>query len=314
MTAANINTIKGKVSVCALAYNHFNYLDDFFKGVLSQQVEDYQLEIIIGVDKCNDQTLEKCLDYQGQLPDIIQLIIHPERVGMMQNFVSVLGKADGAYIAFCECDDYWIDENKLSAQIKLLEQHPKAGICFTNIKILKSGTGSFEKNWATISKKEYSLEDIITNNVISNCTVVMRNNLNPAILNEVSKFEVGVWPLYILSMEKANNSAVYLDKITTIYRHHDGGFHSTKNTIQRLKITNSVYKRLLKIVQSRKVLKCIQRQLTKNFYSMGIFHNNKKEAVYNYRLSMKQISISNIRFPLLSGLRIFQSFLYKNNH
>lgn len=313
MATINLNRIKGKISICALAYNHFNYLDDFFKGVLNQRLDDCTSEIIIGVDQCEDQTLEKCLDYQRQFPALIKLIIHPQRVGMMQNFVNVLGKADGAYIAFCECDDYWIDENKLSAQIKLLEQHPKAGICFTNIKILKSGTGIFEKNWATILKKEYFLEDIIKNNVISNCTVVMRNNIDPLMLNEVSKFEVGDWPLYILSMYKDNSSAVYQNTITTIYRHHEGGFHSTKNTIQRLKITNTVYEGLLKIVKSPKILQCITKQLAKNFYSMGVFQTNKKEAIHNYRLSMKQISISNIRFPLLASLRIFQSLLNKKN-
>ena len=314
MITTNLNKIKGKISICALAYNHFNYLDDFFNGVLNQQQDDFIMQIIIGVDQSEDQTLEKCLDYQGQFPDLIKLIIHPERVGMMRNFVSVLDKADGEYIAFCECDDYWIVENKLSAQIKLLELHPQSGICFTDIKILKSGAGTFEKNWAVISKKIYSLEDIIQNNVISNCTVVMRNNLDSLMLNEVSKFEIGDWPLYILSMFKNNSSAVYLDTITTIYRHHKGGFHSARNIIERLKITNTFYERLLKIALSPKILQCISKQFTKNFYSMGVFQINKKEAIHNYRLCIKQISMSNMKYPLLSSLRIFQSYLYHNNN
>lgn len=310
MASTNTNRIKDKISICALAYNHINYLDDFFKGVLNQQLEDCIVEIIIGVDKGDDQTLEKCLEVQRQFPDLIKLIIHPERIGMMKNFVSVLGKADGEYIAFCECDDYWIDDNKLSAQIDLLKHFPNAGICFTDIKILKTETVAFEKNWATIEKKEYSLTDILVNNVISNCTVLMRNNIDDAILNQLLQFEVGDWPLYILSMYKDNCIAVYLNKITTIYRHHDRGFHSTKNTIDRLKITNTVYESLLKIISSPKFLKCINKQMTKNFYSMGVFQQNTSEAFTNYRISAKQISFSNLKFPLLSSLRILQSFFY----
>ena len=231
---------------------------------------------------------------------------------MMQNFVSVLGNADGEYIAFCECDDYWIDENKLCKQLKLLGQHPDASFCFTDIRILKSETGDFEKNWATILKDKYNLEDIINNNVMSNCTVLMKNNIDTVMLNRVINFQVGDWPLYILSMYKSNTNAIYLNKVTTIYRHHMGGFHSTKNTIQRLQITNDVYKRLLRIVESRRILRCLNRQLAKNFYSMGVFQTNRTLAVENYRLSIKQISPSNLKFPLLSTVRVFQTFFFTN--
>ena len=200
------------------------------------------------------------------------MIIHEERVGMMSNFIEVVKNADGEYIAFCECDDYWIDENKLSEQVALLEENKDAAICFTDIKILKGTTGIFEKNWATITKKKYSFRDIIKSNMISNCTVLMRNNADTNILHHLKKFEVADWPFYMLCMYKENSGAVYLDKITTIYRHHDGGVHSTKNTIQRLQITNNVYKALLEIFESPSIKKWIIQQLTKNFYSMGIFY------------------------------------------
>lgn len=304
-----MNTVDGKISICALAYNHVNYVDDFFNGVLNQQVPGYKTEVIIGIDKCDDGTLQKCVEYKNKFPDLIKLIIHSERVGMMQNFVTVLRSADGEYIAFCECDDYWIDDYKLSSQINTLEHNENAGICFTDIKISKSGSSFFIENWATIIKEKYSLADIIKTNVITTCSVVMKNNLDSSIINLLMKFEVGDWPLYILSMMKDNTKAVYLNKVTSVYRQHEGGTHSTKNTVQRLITTTSVYKSMLDIEKLNPNRKLFEKALAKNYYSLGIFQNDKIKKRQNYILSMKSGSYYNLKFPFFSALRFLTSFI-----
>ena len=314
MIKIDANRVKGKISICALAYNHFNYLDDFFNGVLNQQLENYHTEIIIGVDKCNDLTLEKCLEYKSRFPDLIKLIIHPFRVGMMQNFVNVLENADGEYIAFCECDDYWVGENKLVEQINILIQNNDAGICFTDIKILKPNDSFFTDNWATIKKNKYTIEDIIEFNVITTCSVVMKNNLDSIIINQLMKFEVGDWPLYILSMLKDNTNAIYSDKVTAVYRQHDGGIHSTKNTLQRLVITTSVYKSMMDIMRLKRTKQLLTRALAKNYYSMGVFETDKTNARSNYVLSIKKLNYFNLKFPLFSALRYLLSFTGNRGH
>lgn len=304
-----MNRIKSKISICSLAYNHVNYLDDFFNGILNQQITHYKTEIIIGIDKCDDGTLDKCIAYKNKFPHLFRLIIHAERVGMMQNFVSVLSSADGEYIAFCECDDYWIDDCKLADQVKLLSSNKDAGICFTNIKMLNSRNSLFEQNWARITKEKYSLEDILKVNVITNCSVVMKNNLDINILNKVLQFRVGDWPLYILSMMKDNTIAVYMNKITAVYRQHDGGSHSTKNTLQRLDIINSVYTLLLKTGVSAAAEKLIIRALSKNYYSQGIFQSDVPQARMSYILAIKKWNLLNHKYPFLSVLRYLQTFL-----
>lgn len=309
MAQVNLNRVKGKISICALAYNHYDYLDDFFKGVLNQRLDNYQAEVIIGIDKCADKTAEKCIEYRDRFPAKIKLLVHPHHVGLMGNFASVLASADGEYIAFCECDDYWIDEYKLLAQVALLEQDSNTGICFTNIRILNSGKGTLEKNWATITKQKYSLSEIISNNIISNCSVLMKNNIDSVLLDHLRKFEVGDWPLYILSMYKDGSHAVFLDKITSVYRHHEGGFYSTQGTVQRLKITNKVYISLLQILGSSGLKKLITKELAKNFYSLGIFEPEKVAARKNYIFSIKQFNLLNVKFPFFSMLRLFRSFL-----
>ena len=303
-----MNRVEDKISICALAYNHVNYLDDFFSGVLNQQVSHYKTEVIIGVDKCDDGTLQKCVKYKNKFPDLIKLIIHSERVGMMQNFVNVLRNADGEYIAFCECDDYWIDNNKLAAQVNLLKLQKDAGICFTDIKMLMDNTSLFKENWARITKKRYRLKDVIKENAITHCSVLMKNNLDESMLNQVLQFSVGDWPLYILSMLKDNSCAVYLDKITAVYRQHEGGSYSTKNTLQALSVTNSVYLSLLDIVENSKVRKWINGELAKNYYSLGVFQTDKILARNNYSMAIKNCSTESVKYALYAGLRLLKSY------
>lgn len=308
MNKFSLNRVKEKISICSLAYNHANYLDDFFKGVLNQHTDHFTTEIIIGIDKCNDGTLEKCVEYKNKFPHIIKLIIHPERIGMMHNFVSVLSSADGEYIAFCECDDYWIDEYKLVAQLNLLSQDKNIGICFTDIKMLMHNVSLFEENWARITKKKYTLKDALKENVITNCSVLMKNNLDENMLNQLLQFRVGDWPLYILSMLKDECSAVYLEKITAVYRQHDGGSYSTKNTLQSLSVTNSVYLSLLDIVENGKVRKWINRELTENYYSLGVFQTDKSHARNNYKLAIKNCSTESVKYSLYAWLRLLKSY------
>ena len=59
-------------------------------------------ELIIGIDKSDDTSLEICIAYQKKFPDKIKLVHHTERVGMVQNFLSVYNLCKNEYIAFCE--------------------------------------------------------------------------------------------------------------------------------------------------------------------------------------------------------------------
>lgn len=108
------------VSVLMLAYNHEAYIKKALDGVLMQKT-DFTYEIVVGEDCSTDATRAILLEYAAARPGLFRLLLHERNVGMHENFSSVLRSARGEYIAFLECDDYWLDDRKLAMQVAFLE-------------------------------------------------------------------------------------------------------------------------------------------------------------------------------------------------
>lgn len=118
------------VSIKCLAYNHEKYIAQMFEGCLAQKVK-FKYEIIVHEDASTDNTASIVREYEKKYPDIIVPIYEKENMYMSGRINDIIyEKVRGKYIAFCEGDDYWIDETKLQRQIDYLEQHQECSFCF----------------------------------------------------------------------------------------------------------------------------------------------------------------------------------------
>lgn len=116
-----------KVSICMLAYNHEKYIRKALDSILMQKV-DFNYEILIHDDASLDKTADIIREYEGKYPNIIKPIYQVENQfskGKMISREYQYPRVSGQYIAFCECDDYWIDEYKLQKQVDFLDKNPK---------------------------------------------------------------------------------------------------------------------------------------------------------------------------------------------
>lgn len=118
-----------KLSICCITYNHEKYIEDALNSFLNQKL-NFDFEIIIGDDASTDNTQKILKQYQEHYPEIIKPILRKNNIGSMENFMSVLKEAQGDYVAYCDGDDYWIDDNKIIKQIDALEKHPKCSFSF----------------------------------------------------------------------------------------------------------------------------------------------------------------------------------------
>jgi len=107
------------VSVLMLTYNHGPYLGEAIEGVVNQKT-DFPVELLIGEDCSKDNTLQVALDYQKKYPQIIRILHACPNSGVAENFSRLIRESRGEFSAFCEGDDYWIDDQKLADQIRLI--------------------------------------------------------------------------------------------------------------------------------------------------------------------------------------------------
>ena len=131
------------VSVYCFAYNQEQYIRDALEGFVKQKTS-FLYEVIVHDDASTDQTADIIREYAEKYPDIIKPIFQTDNqyskgTKMLREFILPVMK--GRYIACCEGDDYWIDENKLQKQYDFMEQHPDCSLVVHWSKILYSDTG-----------------------------------------------------------------------------------------------------------------------------------------------------------------------------
>lgn len=173
-----LSSMKPLVSVIMITYGHEKYIEEAIRGVFLQKT-NFPFELIISNDKSPDSTDEIVKNIIKYAPENISVnyIHHPENIGMHHNFTSALRTAQGKYIAVCEGDDYWTDENKLKKQIDFLEKNEDFTLTFHNVFIRNGETLradlDYEKRLS--SKNVYTINDLSKGNFIHTLSVVFRN-------------------------------------------------------------------------------------------------------------------------------------------
>lgn len=135
------------VSVLCTTYNHEKFIRDALNGILNQKT-NFKYEVIVHDDASTDNTVNILHSYEREYADCVKLILQAENqfqkgrnIALEYMFPLVRGK----YIAFCEGDDYWVDEYKLQKQIDFLEANPEYSMCMHNAYRLNYETGEQKK-------------------------------------------------------------------------------------------------------------------------------------------------------------------------
>ncbi|UCV19779.1 glycosyltransferase [Ferribacterium limneticum] len=120
------------VSICMLTYNHAKFLRSALNGILSQDT-DFGFEILIHDDASTDETQEIIREYHQRYPHIIKPIlqsINQFSQGVRPSVEFNYPRANAEYVAWCEGDDCWVDNQKLRIQITEMSNNPNIDLSF----------------------------------------------------------------------------------------------------------------------------------------------------------------------------------------
>lgn len=196
------------VSVIMISYNQEKYIRQAIKSVFAQNV-NFDIEIIIGDDASQDDTPKIIAELAEQDSRLIP-VLRENNFGMNRNFIDIVKRAKGKYLAILEGDDFWLDNNKLQKQVELLEANPDCYICYTNSRII-GDNGEFIKNfydteelkgWFQKPHKKLTFDTLVQGNFINTASIMYRRVEDLEIPEWFYDLKLGDWPFSLLHAEK----------------------------------------------------------------------------------------------------------------
>lgn len=165
---------KPLLSVCITAFNHAPYIGRAIESVQRQRC-DFPIEIIIGDDCSEDDTLRIAEEYAAA-DSRIRVLGSEHNLGMHRNYRRTLLAARGEWVALCDGDDFWSDDEKLARQMLALEADPEAGMCYTRSHRFHEGRE--QERWLYPTTALHTdFGSLLLNNSVENITAVARRTL-----------------------------------------------------------------------------------------------------------------------------------------
>lgn len=249
-----------KVSVIMLAYNIGKYVETAIKGVLRQKTA-YAIQLVISEDCSTDNTLDICLRYQQQYPEIITLVRHPQNVGLQRNFMDAHRHCTGEYIAICDGDDYWFDCNKLQRMTDFMDTHPSFALCFHRVINYYE-----ENNTKSLSNGHQStvtdIIDLCRSNYITNSSSLFRRRYFPELPEWFAQATSCDYAMHMLNAQYGK--IYYFKKPMAVYRKHIQGIWSEVGMGRQVNFALTVRELLIEYFQEKRpdVSDCIRQAHT----------------------------------------------------
>ncbi len=221
------------VSICCGAYNHEKYIKDAIDSFLMQKT-NFNYEIIINDDASIDSTADIIREYEKKYPNIIKPIYQKENQYSKHipiNVTFLYPKARGKYIAICDGDDYWCDENKLQMQVNFLEKNNNysfsshSSLCKNENKFVKrqSEVRGYTDNISfNIDKYFKDYENRNYKTLFQTSSIVFRKKYINNLIKEKPKFfyktNTNIGDTNLILYLLLQGDGFYFDKYMSVYR------------------------------------------------------------------------------------------------
>ena len=217
-----------KVTVLCLTYNHARFIRKALDGFVMQKT-NFPFEVLVHDDASTDGTADIIREYAARYPNVIVPILQKENQysqggGISRRFL--WPRIRGVYVASCEGDDYWVDDQKLQKQVNWLDAHPSSGICFHYATVhWEDGRvpDMIFPDERRFGKPPFTFQDLLRRNFIQSSSVMYRwrlkgkeNELFPGV-----KMTPRDWLRHLYHAE--GGEIGFIPEVMSVYRRHSGG-------------------------------------------------------------------------------------------
>ena len=229
---------KVEVSIICDTFNHEKYIENALKSFVCQKTK-FKFEIIIHDDASSDGTQGIVLKYKKIYPQLIKCVFEKENLyskGISHFWESTFKEIKGKYVAICEGDDFWVDENKLQLQHDYMEKNDSCSLC-AHKAIRVSEDGSFLSIYSkrTLSDPTFE-ESVLDLSLFPTSSMFFKKSFytnNEHFLRSVPMFD------YVLKILLANEGSVHiLEETMSAYRTSSQGSWTQRITKDRVKHRN----------------------------------------------------------------------------
>ncbi|MDB4498118.1 glycosyltransferase [Gammaproteobacteria bacterium] len=216
------------VTVVAIVFNHDKFLHTFFDSLVNQKC-NFDYEILVHDDASTDNSVNIINEYAAKYPSLFRLILQKEN--QYSKDIPILPKhifpeCRGKYIALCEGDDYWTDENKLQSQFDIMEANPQYS-CATHQTEVIYEDGSPSHVFKKLSKTELDIKDMMHKRYFHTASIFFKSEYIPDLctMPMVTSEDRAIF-LYF-----AIRGFIYYDpKSMCVYRKNNGGVSTWVST------------------------------------------------------------------------------------
>lgn len=297
-----------KVSILCATFNHEKYLEDAIKGFLIQQT-NFAFEIIIHDDASADNTQNIIKKYQALYPNIIKPILQIKNQfskGGFKPSAEMGKKALGEFVALCEGDDYWIDENKLQAQYEQMVLHPEINLCVHDAETVNAeGERSdyqFEPKGDDIHIVPFQSIFKGTKQFAPTASMLMRTSIIKKLPSFFYKAPVGDFYLEVLS---GQNGVLYLPQKMSVYRRESvNSWSSTvlKDLTKRIEFSHYMLKSLseLALYLPEEHSKHVRHKELAVYEKLAFLYLQKHQRIQSLKYYYKFLKCGKFNFSQLS--------------
>lgn len=221
-----------KVSVIIPTYNRFDSLITCIKSVMNQTYKN--IEIIV-VDDNSSDIRYTLLDTKFPHIKIIHLPINMREKYNVKNCQGMtrnvgIDISTGDYIAFLDDDDYWIDPNKISTQLNLMEKYDVL-ISGTNMTINKTTVELYPGLPTCTTPTIYNYDYLKNCNILSNSTVLVQKDI--LIKTGCQKIEIYEDYKCWLRIAEITNKILFIPDVTTYYEKNLSQFYVCETDVPK---------------------------------------------------------------------------------